>query len=110
MSYKLSQKNKITRKEAEALVPDTSQKLIDQREKNIPTITELYDKVETEYVNKFSDSIKREYYACFKRLSPIHNPKINSVSLNEPQEIIDDNKNKVSKNIRQDKTDFKKQK
>lgn len=35
--YRLGQKKKISDKEAEALAPDTFQKLVDQREKNMPT-------------------------------------------------------------------------
>ena len=41
--YRLTNKKTITDKEASALAPDTFQKLVDQREKNVPTFKEIFD-------------------------------------------------------------------
>ena len=86
--YRLSQKNKITDIEAEALAPDTFQKLVDQREKNMPTFSELYNKVYEDYIIKLSNSSQRRYRACYKRLKEIHDFKINRLSLTVLQDSI----------------------
>lgn len=95
--YRLSQKNKITDIEAEALAPDTFQKLVDQREKNMPTFSELYNKVYEDYIIKLSNSSQRRYRACYKRLKEIHDFKINRLSLTVLQSVFDKYKDKVSK-------------
>ena len=95
--YRLGQKNKISNKEAEALAPDTFQKLVDQREKSMPTFSELYNKVYDDYISKLSDSTQRRYRACYKRLKEIHDFKINRLSLPVLQNIFDKHKDKVSK-------------
>ena len=95
--YRLGQKNKITDQEAESLAPDTFQKLVDQREKNMPTFSELYNKVYDDYISKLSDSTQRRYKACYKRLKEIHDFKINKLSLAVLQRVFDKHKDKVSK-------------
>lgn len=95
--YRLGQKNKISNKEAEALAPDTFQKLVDQREKNMPTFSELYNKVYDDYIIKLSSSSQRRYKACYKRLKEIHDFKINKLSLAVLQRVFDKHKDKVSK-------------
>lgn len=95
--YRLGQKNKISNKEAETLAPDTFQKLVDQREKNMPTFSELYNKVYDDYISKLSDSSQRRYRACYKRLKEIHDYKINRLSLPVLQNVFDKHKDKASK-------------
>ena len=87
--YRLGQKKKITDKEAEELAPDTFQKLVDQREKNMPTFKELYTQLYPKELSKLSVSRQRGYKAAFKRLKPLHNKKISQIALNDMQHIVD---------------------
>lgn len=95
--YLLAQKKSISEKEIETLSPNAYAELIKQRNKNIPTFEQLYYKFYNDRIDKLSNSTKRRYNANYKRLMKIHNKKINQISLNELQNIFDENKDKVSK-------------
>ncbi len=95
--YRLSSKKIITNQEAQALEPDTFRQIMEIREKDMPTVAELYSKIEVEYVNRFSAGTQRRYKACYKRLKEIHDYKINKLTLPKLQDIFNSFKDKVSK-------------
>lgn len=95
--YRLSSKKIITNQEAQALEPDTFRQIMEIREKDMPTVAELYSKIEAEYVNRFSAGTQRRYKACYKRLKEIHDYKINKLTLPKLQDIFNSFKDKVSK-------------
>lgn len=95
--YRLSQKKAISNREIETMAPDTYQQLIENREKSMPTFSELYNKVYDDYISKLSDSSQRRYRACYKRLKEIHDYKINRLSLPVLQNVFDKHKDKASK-------------
>lgn len=90
--YRLGQKNKITDKEAESLAPDTFQKIVDQREKNMPTFKELFDIIYEEELSKLSKSAATGYRSWIKHFKKIYDTKISRITLADLQEIFDNDK------------------
>lgn len=90
--YRLGQKNKITDTEAEALAPDTFQKLVDQREKNMPTFKEIFDIIYQEELCTLSKSAAQGYRSWIKHFNSIYHHKISQISLADLQEIFDRDK------------------
>lgn len=90
--YRLGQKNKITDKEAESLAPDTFQKIVDQREKNMPTFKEMFDIIYEEELSKLSKSAATGYRSWIKHFKKIYNTKISRITLADLQDIFDNDK------------------
>ena len=90
--YRLGQKKKISDKEAEALAPDTFQKLVDQREKNMPTFKEVFDIIYQEELCTLSKSAAQGYRSWIKHFNSIYHHKISQISLADLQEIFDRDK------------------
>lgn len=90
--YRLGQKNKITDKEAESLAPDTFQKLLDQREKNMPTFKEIFDIIYEEELSKLSKSASAGYLSWIKHFKKIYDTKISRITLADLQDIFDNDK------------------
>lgn len=59
--YRLTNKKTITNNETYALAPDTFQKIVDQREKNVPTLKEIFDIIYKEDFSKLSTSSAAGY-------------------------------------------------
>lgn len=90
--YRLTSKKTITDKEASALAPDVFQKLVDQREKNLPTFKEIFDIIYEEDLSKLSKSSQVGYKAWIKRFKSLYNRKISQITLADLQEIFDRDK------------------
>ena len=90
--YRLTNKKTITDKEARALAPDTFQKLVDQREKNVPTFKEIFDIIYEEDLSKLSKSAATGYRSWIKHFKKVHNEKISRITLADLQEIFDRDK------------------
>lgn len=90
--YRLTNKKAISDKEASSLAPDTFQKLVDQREKNMPTFKEIFDIVYEEDLSKLSKSSQKGYQSQIKHFKVIYKKKISQITLAELQEIFDKDK------------------
>ena len=90
--YRLTNKKTITDNEARALAPDTFQKLIAQREKNIPTFKEIFEAVYDEDYSKLSKVTSAGYRSWFKHFKSIWDIKISQITLADLQEIFDHDK------------------
>lgn len=90
--YRLTNKKTITDKEASALAPDTFQKLVDQREKDLPTFKEIFDIIYEEDLSKLSKSAATGYRSWIKHFKKVHNEKISRITLADLQDVFDNNK------------------
>lgn len=87
--YRLSQKNIINDSDLKALSPENYQKHIEERNKSIPTFKEIYNIVYEEDLSKLSDSRKAGFRSWIKHLKPLHDLKINQISLETIQDNFD---------------------
>ena len=90
--YRLTNKKTITDKEASALAPDTFQKLVDQREKNLPTFKEIFDIIYEKDLSKLSKSAATGYRSWIKHFKKIYNEKISQITLADLQDVFDHDK------------------
>lgn len=95
--YYLTAKKTITDKEANSIAPDLYEEVKKRKDKMIPTFAKLYEKYYDEYIVKLSDPAKRKYKSTYKKLDCLHKRKINSITLQELQDIFDDHKKFCSK-------------
>lgn len=87
--YRLSNKNIITHQEMQSLDPVTFQKIIEHRNKNMPTFKEIYDIVYEEDICNLAANTARGYVNAFKHFKVIHDMKMSDISLAVLQEVFD---------------------
>lgn len=91
--YFLNQKKIITEQEVQDLSPKTYDKLIQEREKNIPTFYEtFYFLMEDPDIIKKAKPTKRGYKTSFNHFSDIFDRKMNNIHLKLYQDIFDEKK------------------
>lgn len=87
--YRLSKRNMISDQEAMSLAPATYNRLVEQRNKSMPTFKEIYDILyDTELCNLAFNTTKG-YVNAMKHFKPIHDTKINTISLAMLQDLFD---------------------
>lgn len=90
--YRLGQKKAISNQEVAALAPDTYQKLVDQREKNMPTFKEIFDIIYDDELCKLSKSAAAGYRSWIKHFKNIWDVRISQITLADLQDIFDKDK------------------
>lgn len=90
--YRLTNQKVITDKEANTLAPDTFQKIVDQREKNMPTFKMIYDIIFEDELSKLSKSAVNGYKIWINHLKPVWNMKISQITLADLQQVFDNDK------------------
>ncbi len=90
--YRLTNQKVITDKEANILAPDTFQKIVDQREKSMPTFKEIFDVIFKDELSKLSKSSSAGYNSWINHFKSIWNVKISKITLADLQQIFDNDK------------------
>lgn len=87
--YRLSKRNMISDQEAMSLAPATFNRLVEQRNKNMPTLKEIYDIIYEEDLCKLAANTTKGYVNAVKHFKPLYDTKINSISLAMLQDLFD---------------------
>lgn len=87
--YRLNKRKMISDQEAMSLAPATYNKLIELRNKSIPTFKEIYDLVYEEDLCKLATNTTKGYINAAKHFKSIYNIKINNISLAMLQDLFD---------------------
>ncbi len=90
--YQLTAQRTISNKEAKVLSPDLYQEVMSKRDKNTPTFLDIYNILDEEEFSQLSKSARTGYAAWVKHFKMLYDRKINTISLQELQEIFDNDK------------------
>lgn len=90
--YHLTNKRQLTDKEANALDPSLYEQVMQKRNAKVPTFKEIYDILYKEEFSQLSNSAKAGYNSWIKHFEILYNRAINTISLQDLQQIFDNDK------------------
>lgn len=90
--YYLTNKKTITDKEADTIAPDLYEEVKKRRDKKIPTFNEIFEIIYNDELSKLSNSARIGYRSWNKHFKTIHNRTINTISLQDLQDIFNRDK------------------
>lgn len=90
--YYLTNKKTITDKEADSIAPDLYEEVKKRRDKKIPTFNEIFEIIYNEELSQLSKSASYGYMAWNKHFQSIHNRQINTIKLQDLQDIFNRDK------------------
>lgn len=90
--YHLTNKKTITDQEANQLSPELYEEIKKRRDRKIPTFYEIFEIIYKDELSKLSASACRGYRAWINHFKQIHERTINTITLQDLQEIFDNDK------------------
>lgn len=87
--YQLTLQKTISDKEANNIAPDIYQEVINKRGKNTPTFLEIYNILDENEFSQLSKSARIGYGSWLKHFEMLYDRKINTITLQELQDIFD---------------------
>lgn len=90
--YYLTNKKTITDKEADNIAPDLYEEVKKRRDKKIPTFNEIFEIIYNDELSQLSQSASRGYVAWNNHFQSIHDRQINTIKLQDLQDIFNRDK------------------
>ncbi|MGN1181445.1 MAG: tyrosine-type recombinase/integrase [Faecalibacillus sp.] len=90
--YHLTNKKTITDQEANQLSPELYEEIKKRRDRKIPTFYEIFEIIYKDELSKLSSSASKGYRSWINHFKQIHERTINTISLQDLQEIFDNDK------------------
>ncbi len=87
--YQLTAQKTISDKEANNIAPDIYQEVMSKRDKNTPTFLDIYNILDESEFSQLSKSARIGYGSWIKHFEMLYDRKINTITLQELQDIFD---------------------